>query len=127
MAFWLGDMGEEKLDSGNCRGGDEYKGGWFLPLGPSGDDCMDVFVELVVKEGAPGLAVDAEAPLSGMMVTRCWVDGFFANGERGRGLLDCPPLLRTTGLVVTEGVMLDALLRVCTGVWKGQVLGSWVL
>lgn len=115
MEFWLGEIGEEKLDSGNCRGGGEYKGGRFRPLGPSGDDWMEVFVELVVKDGAPGLAVAAEAPLSGMIVTRCCFDGFFANGERGRGLLDCPPLLRTTGLGVTEGVMLDAL-RVCADV-----------
>lgn len=68
-----------------------------------------MFVELVVKDGAPGLAVDTEALQSGMAVTRCCFDGFFANGERGRGLLDCPPLLRTTGLAVAEGVMLKVL------------------
>lgn len=108
-------MGGEKVESGNCRGGGEYKVGWFLPLGPSGDDWRDVFVELVVNDGAPGLAVDADAPVRVTIVTRLCFEGFFANGERGRGRLDCPPLLRPVGLVVTEGIMLDTL-RVCAEV-----------
>jgi len=79
---------------------------------------MDVFVELVVKDGAPGLVVDVDALVGERVVTRLCFDGFFANGERGRGLLNCPPLLRTVGLVVTEGIMLDTL-RVCVEV-KGS-------
>ena len=67
---------------------------------------MDVLVELVVSDGAPGLTVDTEAKLSGMVVTMCCLDGFLAKGERGRELLDRPELLRSLGLVVTDEVML---------------------
>lgn len=77
---------------------------------------MDVFVELVVKDGAPGLAVDADAVATGTVVTRLCFDGFFANGERECGVLACPPLLRTVGLVVAEGISLDSRRWVCTEV-----------
>ena len=67
---------------------------------------MDVLAELVVSDGAPGLALDAEAKLSDSVVTMCCLDGFLVKGERVRELLDTPELLRSLGLVVTEEAML---------------------
>ena len=67
---------------------------------------MEVFVELVVSDGAPGLTLDTGAKPSGMVVTICCLDGFLVKGERGRELLDRPELLRSLGLAATEEVML---------------------
>jgi hypothetical protein len=50
---------------------------------------MDVFVELVVREGAPGLAVDADMRLLVIAVTRCCLEAFFVKGARGCVLLGC--------------------------------------
>lgn len=65
-----------------------------------------MLVELVVNDGAPGLALETDATLSGIVVTMCCFDGFRANGERGCGLPDWPELLRSLGLVVPEDAIL---------------------
>ena len=53
---------------------------------------MDGFVELVVNDGATGLAAEAGVTVNGTeVVTRRCLEGILVNGERGRGLLDSPP------------------------------------
>ena len=82
---------------------------------------MDVLVELVVSDGAPGLTLETQAKPSGMVVTICCLDGFLEKGERGRELLERPELLLSLGLVVTEEVMLSGkCLRGRTRNWRSK-------
>ena len=65
MALAVGGVVEPIADSGSCMGaGDSARGG-SRPRGPSGDDCVDLFVGLEVKEGTPEPRVEAEVSFQG--------------------------------------------------------------
>lgn len=51
--------------SGNCIGVGEYMCGGLRPLNPSGEDCKDSFVGLVVEEGFLALIVLPDARVTG--------------------------------------------------------------
>ena len=42
------------IESGSCKGAGEHEGGKLRPRGPSGDDCIEVFVGLEAIDGALG-------------------------------------------------------------------------
>ena len=63
---------------------------------------MEGFVELVVNDGATGLAAEAGVRVNGTeVVTRRCFDGILVKGERVRGLLDSP-LRRAAGVPEVE-------------------------
>ena len=93
------------MGSGNCRGVGGFEYGRFRPLGPSGDDCIEVFA-VVDVEGPHGVTADAGVTVNGTEVS------IFCFGEdRANNVGDCQHLLGSplaiTADVVELGFMLE--------------------
>ena len=84
-----------KAPSGSCSGPGRAVCGRLRPLGPSGDDCRDVLVGLVVEEGtlAPLLAGGIELTINGTEAIPFRFEPLGISGEAESEASRLPPIV----------------------------------
>lgn len=105
MALAAGGVVEPIADSGSCMGaGDSARGGW-RPRGPSGDDCVQLFVGLEVNEGTAEPGVEAEVSFQGTAALAGPAFDIGANNRDTGGTLHDPAIARVGDVAANEVIV----------------------
>lgn len=105
MALADGGDVDPIADSGSCMRVGDGRMGRSRPRGPSGDDCMELFVGLDVKEGTLVLTAETGVGVQGTEVIAGSAVEIRANDGDALGTLHAAPLARVSEVAMDEVIV----------------------